>query len=55
MNDSPKFTTLGKFVSILLVVGLIGLGAYMLRGSFGGGSSGAETKEAESTEAPSGK
>ena len=52
MNDQPKFTTLGKFVSILLVIGLIGLGAYMLRGMLGGGSGGGETKEAESTEAP---
>jgi NitT/TauT family transport system substrate-binding protein len=32
MNDQPRFTVLGKLVSTILVVGLIGLGVYMLRG-----------------------
>src|SRR5262245_31331258 len=39
-STPPRFTALGKFVSVLLVVGLIGLGAYMLRGMFGGAGGG---------------
>jgi NitT/TauT family transport system substrate-binding protein len=31
MNDQPRFTVLGKLISTLLVLGLIGLGVYMLR------------------------
>src|SRR5687768_11462630 len=31
MNDQPRFTVLGKLISTVLVVGLIGLGVYMLR------------------------
>ncbi len=31
MSDQPRFTALGKFVSILLVVGLIALGVYMIQ------------------------
>jgi NitT/TauT family transport system substrate-binding protein len=31
MNDQPRFTVLGKFISILLVAGLITLGVYMLQ------------------------
>jgi NitT/TauT family transport system substrate-binding protein len=31
MNDQPRFTVLGKLISTLMVVGLIGLGVYMLR------------------------
>jgi len=31
MNGQPRFTALGKLISILLVVGLIGLGVYMVR------------------------
>jgi NitT/TauT family transport system substrate-binding protein len=52
MNDTPKFTALGKFVSILLVVGLVGLGAYMLRGMFGGGAGGGSTAEPPDAEVP---
>jgi NitT/TauT family transport system substrate-binding protein len=37
MTEAPRFTAAGKFVSILLVAGLIGLGAWMLRDRFGGG------------------
>src|SRR5690349_20884750 len=37
MNDQPKFTALGKLVSIALVLGLVGLGVFMIRGRFGGG------------------
>ena len=36
MNQQPRFTALGKIVSILLVAGLVTLGIYMLRGRFGG-------------------
>src|SRR5688500_7550522 len=39
MNEQPRFTALGKIVSILLVAGLVTLGVYMLRGRFGGGGS----------------
>jgi NitT/TauT family transport system substrate-binding protein len=37
MNDQPRFTALGKIVSILLVAGLITLGVYMI-GRRGGGT-----------------
>jgi hypothetical protein len=46
-SNTPRFTALGKFVSVLLVVGLIGLGAYMLRGMFGGGSGGGAQEAAD--------
>ena len=36
MNQQPRFTALGKIVSILLVAGLVTLGVYMIRGRFGG-------------------
>ena len=36
MNQQPRFTALGKIVSVLLVAGLVTLGVYMLRGRFGG-------------------
>ena len=36
MNQQPRFTALGKLVSILLVAGLVALGVYMVRGRFGG-------------------
>jgi NitT/TauT family transport system substrate-binding protein len=31
MNGQPRFTVLGKLLSLVLVVGLIGLGVYMIR------------------------
>jgi NitT/TauT family transport system substrate-binding protein len=31
MNGQPRFTVLGKLISIVLVLGLIGLGVYMIR------------------------
>jgi NitT/TauT family transport system substrate-binding protein len=36
MNDQPKFTALGKLVSVVLVLGLVALGVYMIRGRSGG-------------------
>ena len=30
MNEQPRFTALGRLVSMVLVAGLIGLGGYML-------------------------
>ena len=33
MSDHPRFTVLGKFISILLVAGLITLGVYMIQRS----------------------
>ena len=41
--QQPRFTALGKLISILLVAGLIGLGVYMIRG--GSGKSGDERAE----------
>jgi NitT/TauT family transport system substrate-binding protein len=55
MSDTPRFTVLGKFISILLVAGLVTLGAYMvMRGRSGGsgpaGKPGDEAPAAEVTE-----
>ena len=49
MSDQPRFTALGKFISILLVAGLITLGIYMLRG--GGDDSGSTAENTEDTPA----
>ena len=43
MTDQPRFTALGKFISILLVAGLVTLGVYMIRR---GGTSGPATTTA---------
>ena len=49
MNQQPRFTALGKIVSILLVAGLVTLGVYMLRGRFGGpGGEGGTAPDAQS-------
>jgi NitT/TauT family transport system substrate-binding protein len=48
-NGQPRFTALGKLVSILLVAGLIGLGVYMIRG----GGSGRVVNSTEPAEAGS--
>jgi NitT/TauT family transport system substrate-binding protein len=54
MAAQPRFTLLGKLVSLLLVAGLVALGVYMLGGGFGqlalpglggGGEDGAEVQE----------
>jgi NitT/TauT family transport system substrate-binding protein len=48
MNQQPRFTALGKIVSILLVAGLVTLGVYMIRGRFTGtGGSGGTAPGAE--------
>jgi NitT/TauT family transport system substrate-binding protein len=45
MNDSPRFTVLGKAISFLLVIGLVALGAFMLmRGGSQPASSGDATE-----------
>src|SRR5688500_4914368 len=56
MSDQPRFTALGKLISILLVAGLIALGVYMIRGGGGdehaasSGDKGGDEKPAEVTE-----
>jgi NitT/TauT family transport system substrate-binding protein len=49
MSDQPRFTALGKLVSLVLVAGLITLGVYMIRGR--SGSPGPASQTAESSEA----
>jgi NitT/TauT family transport system substrate-binding protein len=39
MSDQPRFTALGKFISILLVAGLVTLGVYMIQRPGGDGGS----------------
>jgi NitT/TauT family transport system substrate-binding protein len=39
MSDHPRFTALGKFISILLVAGLVTLGVYMIQRTGTGGDS----------------
>ena len=46
MNDQPRFTALGKLVSIVLVAGLVTLGVYMIRGR--GGDTATTPESAES-------
>jgi NitT/TauT family transport system substrate-binding protein len=48
----PRFTALGKLVSILLVAGLVTLGVYMLRGGGGGGGGAPEGSAESGAEAP---
>ena len=45
MNDQPRFTVLGKLISSLLVIGLIGLGLYMIQRGRAGNSGPASTTE----------
>ena len=52
MNDQPRFTALGKIISILLVAGLVTLGVYMLRGGFGGGDNPSSTTADKPGETP---
>jgi NitT/TauT family transport system substrate-binding protein len=46
-NGQPRFTVLGKIISIGLVAGLIALGVYMIRGGSGGGRVVDSTEPAE--------
>jgi len=39
MNGQPRFTILGKLFSVVLVLGLIGLGVYMIRSRSAAGPS----------------
>jgi NitT/TauT family transport system substrate-binding protein len=51
MSDQPRFTALGKFISILLVAGLVTLGVYMIQRSGGDAdSTPAEPESGETTE-----
>ena len=52
MNDQPRFTALGKLVSILLVAGLVTLGVYMIRGRSGGDAPNKGAESAESSGTP---
>jgi NitT/TauT family transport system substrate-binding protein len=54
MADGAKLTPLGKAISILLIVGLIGFGAYLVykRGPAGRPAPGSEGAEAPQSEAP---
>jgi NitT/TauT family transport system substrate-binding protein len=45
MNGQPRFTALGKLVSIVLVAGLIALGAYMIAGRSGSDEAGGSAAE----------
>ena len=49
MTDQPRFTALGKLISIVLVAGLITLGVYMIRR---GGTDSPASTTTESGEAP---
>ena len=53
-NGQARLTVVGKLLSILLILGLIGTGIYVVgrRGIGGGGSSSAPASEAPQTEAP---
>jgi len=51
-NSQPRFTALGKIVSIVLVAGLITLGVYMIRGRSGGTNGTERAEQAESGGAP---
>ncbi len=43
MTEQPRVTVFGRFVSLLLIVALIGLGVYMIRRNAGGEATGTET------------
>ena len=52
MSDRPQFTALGKLLSLALVAGLIGLGAWMLVGGRFGGTTSDTPAGTTSDEAP---
>jgi NitT/TauT family transport system substrate-binding protein len=45
MNGQPRFTILGKLISVVLVLGLIGLGVYMIRNRSAAGPGESATAE----------
>lgn len=51
MSERPRFTALGKLISVLLVLGLVGLGAYMIMGD-GSVPGTTSSNEAEAGEEP---
>ncbi len=51
MNGQPRFTMLGKLISVVLVLGLVGLGVYMIR-SRSGGAPGAPSEAEKPGAAP---
>jgi hypothetical protein len=54
MNEQPRFTALGRLVSMVLVAGLIGLGGYMVWNRMGNRAAapGGATGSAEAGGAP---
>jgi NitT/TauT family transport system substrate-binding protein len=52
MSDSPRFTTFGKLISILLVAGLIAMGVWLLLPEFGQPSVTEQQEDAADTEEP---
>jgi NitT/TauT family transport system substrate-binding protein len=54
MNEQPRFTALGRLVSLVLVAGLIGLGGYMVWNRMGNRTAapGGATESAEAGSAP---
>ena len=55
MNEQPRFTALGRLVSLVLVAGLIGLGGYMVwnrMGNRGAAPGGGATESADAGGAP---
>ena len=55
MNEQPRFTALGRLVSLVLVAGLIGLGGYMVwnrMGNRGTAPGGGATESADAGGAP---
>ena len=51
MNDQPRFTALGKLVSVVLVAGLVTLGVYMIRGR-GGDTTAPDRAESAADDTP---
>ena len=47
--SSPRFTPLGKFVSLLLIIGLVAFGVYLVRRNQSGGADAADKADAAGT------
>ena len=47
--SSPRFTPLGKFVSLLLIIGLVAFGVYLIRRNQSGGADAADKADAAGT------